>query len=401
MLVWEASKSKGSAMRSFAILALVAAAAAGWGPARADPRMAASATEIYQIQTDNREALERVVYECDQSTWTAELDPIRHKVDLARYRRGGRTAEVSPTNDYPTNDERKAIAVWAGLRATCANRITTFLQNAPLPGGVNRDTANWGDSFFVRGMAATGELVAALGQGRLTYSEYALKRGELVQEVDAEHSHWRQAMLLPDAGKRLHEAEQAERRFKSYLAGLTASLGNAAPQSPAPARNAARLAETPLALSFPKGVERPDDVAVIIGNGDYSRLGHDIPDVRPAHADAASIRLYATQALGISDKNIIALTDATAAQMLAVFGSDKDHRGQLFDWVKPGRSRVFVYYAGHGAPGGEGNGPYLVPTDAEASRIGLSAYPLPLLYENLAKLPAASITFPASPRPDR
>ena len=77
---------------------------------------------------------------------------------------------------------------------------------------------------------------------------------------------------------------------------------------------------------------------------------------------------------------------------MAVFGSEKDHRGQLYDWVKPGRSRVFIYYAGHGAPASDSGGPYLVPTDAEASRIGLSAYPLPLLYDNLARIPAENIT---------
>jgi len=383
-------------MRTFATLALFAATTAAMdGPARADSRPAASSLEIYQIQSDNREALDRIVFECDQSYWTAELDSIRHKVEIARYRKNGKPQEVTPTSTYATAEERKAITLWASLRNTCANRINSFLQNAPLPNGVNREAAAWGNSFLTRGMAATGDLVAALGQGRLTYSEYALKRGELVQEVDAEHSRWRQAMLLSDTNRRQREAEQADSRFKAFLGDLAASLAKAlprteaqTPQQPGPGR----LFETPLALSFPKGPDRPDDIAVIIGNGDYTRQGHDIPDVRPAHADAASIRLYATQALGIRDKNIIALTDATAAQMLAVFGSDKDHRGQLFDWVKPGRSKVFIYYAGHGAPGGDSGGPYLVPTDAEASRIGLSAYPLPQLYDNLAKLPAAGIT---------
>ena len=378
------------------VWAFLGALAIGCGTAQAQPRPAASSTEIYQIQADNREALDRILFECETSYWTVELDPIRHKVEISRYRKGGKPQEVTPPNTVPTLEDRKAIALWASLRNTCSNRITTFLQNAPLPGGVSRDAANWGNSFLVRSMAATGELVAALGQGKLTYSDYALKRGELVREVDAEHSRWRQAMLLPEADRRLREAEQADRRLKVFLADLSTSLGGlpgqAAQASPPPQPALGRLSEAPLALSFPKGPERPDDIAVIIGNADYTKLGHDIPDVRPAHADAAGIRLYVTQALGISDKNIIAMTDATAAQMLAVFGSDKDHRGQLYDWVKSGRSRVFVYYAGHGAPGNDDGGPYLVPADAEASRIGLSAYPLPLLYDNLAKLPAESIT---------
>lgn len=90
---------------------------------------------------------------------------------------------------------------------------------------------------------------------------------------------------------------------------------------------------------------------MIIGNGDYGRQGQDIPDVHPAHADAEWARAYATQSLGVREGNIIFLKDATGAQIIRVFGSDRDHRGQLFDWVKTG-TRVFVYYAGHGAPAG-------------------------------------------------
>lgn len=145
--------------------------------------------------------------------------------------------------------------------------------------------------------------------------------------------------------------------------------------------------------SFKKAtVARPDDIAVIIGNSNYARQGKDIPDVRPAHADAEEMRRYAIEALGIREGNVIFLKDATVAQMTGVFGSDKDHRGQLYDWVKSGRSRVFIYYAGHGAPGGQGGGAYLVPADADAARIALLGYPLKLLYGNLGKLPAENVT---------
>ncbi len=147
-----------------------------------------------------------------------------------------------------------------------------------------------------------------------------------------------------------------------------------------------------LALSFHHAPERPDDVAVIIGNADYGRFGKDIPDVKPAYADAEGMKAYATQGLGIREGNIIDLKDATGAQMVRVFGNDKDYRGQLFDWVKPGKSRVFVYYAGHGAPGGQGGSPYLVPVDADAARIELNGFPLKTLYDNLARLPAESVT---------
>ena len=147
----------------------------------------------------------------------------------------------------------------------------------------------------------------------------------------------------------------------------------------------------PVLGAFPQTPERPDDIAVIIGNADYRRQSKDIPNVEPAYADADSMRLYATEALGIRPGNVIFLRDATGAQMIRVFGSKDDPRGQLYDWSKPD-SRVFVYYAGHGAPGLDGGSPYLVPSDADAARIELNGYPVKQLYDNLAKLPADHVT---------
>lgn len=147
-----------------------------------------------------------------------------------------------------------------------------------------------------------------------------------------------------------------------------------------------------LRLDFPQAPEHPDDVAVIIGNANYGQFNSDIPNVDPAYADTEAVMQYAVQALGIREGNVIYLQDATGAQMTRIFGSDKDFRGQLFDWVRPGRSRVFVYYSGHGAPAGADGSPYLVPADADASRIELNGYPLATLYRNLAQLGARETT---------
>lgn len=145
----------------------------------------------------------------------------------------------------------------------------------------------------------------------------------------------------------------------------------------------------PAVDAFKKGSPRPDDVAVIIGNADY-KAAKDVPDVMPAYADAAGFKLYAETALGISPGNVIFLKDATSAQLARVFGSDSNPKGQLYDWTKP-NSRVFVYYAGHGAPATNG-GSYLVPADADSGRIELNGYPVATLFANLGKLPAESVT---------
>jgi Caspase domain len=161
---------------------------------------------------------------------------------------------------------------------------------------------------------------------------------------------------------------------------------------PQPLQPDTRFATSPLVLNFPKPEFRPDDIAVIIGNGDYSKLARDIPDARTAYADAESMRQYAINGLGVRDGNIIFLKDATGNQMVEVFGNDRDHRGRIFNWIKPGVSRVFVYYIGHGAPGNSDGRAMLVPVDASAGQIALSGFPLDLLYTNLGKAPAAHIT---------
>ncbi|MDP6691897.1 MAG: caspase family protein [Alphaproteobacteria bacterium] len=139
-------------------------------------------------------------------------------------------------------------------------------------------------------------------------------------------------------------------------------------------------------------VAKPDDIAVVIGNGNYQNFGKDIPDVAPAHADADAFRKWLIEAKGLREGNIIFLKDATSAQIEAVFGNERSHKGQLFNWTKANKSNIYVYYAGHGAPASDGGSAYLVPADATASSIELTGYPLATLYANLKKIPAKSIT---------
>ena len=146
----------------------------------------------------------------------------------------------------------------------------------------------------------------------------------------------------------------------------------------------------PILVDFSHKDIQPDDVAVIIGNANY-RESKDIPDVMPAYADAAGMKRYARKALGIQEKNIILIEDASLSDMVSTFGSSDNHKGKLYRYLTAGNSRVFIYYSGHGAPGNEDTN-YLVPVDAEASMIELNGYPLKVLYKNLSLLPAKSVT---------
>jgi hypothetical protein len=147
----------------------------------------------------------------------------------------------------------------------------------------------------------------------------------------------------------------------------------------------------PLNVRFPKSMPQPDDVAVIIGNANYKNLGKDIPNVTPAYADAAGFKNYVLSK-GVREGNIIHLKDATSGQLESVFGNERSHKGQLFNWTKPNASNIYVYYAGHGAPDTKDGTAYLVPSDATSGSIALTGYPLAQLYNNLGNIPAKSIT---------
>lgn len=134
--------------------------------------------------------------------------------------------------------------------------------------------------------------------------------------------------------------------------------------------------------------ERPDAIAVIIGNRTYRRA----PNVAYAANDAAAMRLYAERALGIRPGNVLYLEDATLSDMKVLFGDQGVPNGRLHDLVKPGVTEVFVFYSGHGAPDPVANRAYLMPTDGDANRLSLTGMPLDILYENLAALGAAHVT---------
>jgi len=135
-----------------------------------------------------------------------------------------------------------------------------------------------------------------------------------------------------------------------------------------------------------------DAVAVIIGNRNYEQQKQGVPNVNYAHNDADLLRRYVIEGLGYREGNVIDLRDATQSSLISTFGTKDNPRGKLSDWVRPGKSDVFVYYSGHGAPSlADGKG-YLLPVDADPQRIDLVGYPLETLFANLGKIPAKSLT---------
>jgi hypothetical protein len=111
-----------------------------------------------------------------------------------------------------------------------------------------------------------------------------------------------------------------------------------------------------------------DSVAVVIGNSDYQRT----PDVTYAVEDARRVKAFLIEVLGYREQNIIYRENATAGQMLDIFGDDKTPNGELWSLITPGKSDVFVFYSGHGVPvpveGQTGvSRAHLLPVDVAAS----------------------------------
>ena len=133
-------------------------------------------------------------------------------------------------------------------------------------------------------------------------------------------------------------------------------------------------------------------IAVIIGNRNYKSANKELPNVDYAHNDANAIHQFVTQALGYREGNIILIKDATQADLSSTFGTKDNPKGRLHDWIRPGKSDVFVFYSGHGAPGLNSGEGYLLPVNADPAKVELNGYPLKTLYANLETLPSRSAT---------
>ena len=129
--------------------------------------------------------------------------------------------------------------------------------------------------------------------------------------------------------------------------------------------------------------------ALIIGNEDYSTFQKELTseaDVLYARDDASAFNEYAQKVLGIPERNITLLLDATSAEMRQGL-----MKMNLLAKNTGGQAEFFIFYAGHGLPDEETKEPYLVPVDVSGKFIKLGL-PLTEFYKSLTEFPTKKTT---------
>lgn len=129
-------------------------------------------------------------------------------------------------------------------------------------------------------------------------------------------------------------------------------------------------------------VHKDKTFALIFANEEYQE------ETRVDYAlnDGKVFKEYCNKTLGLPEKNIHLVTNATLNNMI----------GQL-DWLQRvceaygGEANVIFYYAGHGIPDEASGSAYLLPTDGN-SRILRTCFSLSELYKTLGAMPAQKVT---------
>ena len=128
-----------------------------------------------------------------------------------------------------------------------------------------------------------------------------------------------------------------------------------------------------------------DAIAIIFGIEQYK----DISDVTFAERDAAFIKEYFINTLGIPESRIYFQTnnDVTKAEFDKVFDE-----GGWIDKRRRTASDIYFYYAGHGAPDIKEGKAYLIPFDGDPNYARQTGYALDDLYDKLINFKANSCT---------
>lgn len=129
--------------------------------------------------------------------------------------------------------------------------------------------------------------------------------------------------------------------------------------------------------------------ALIIGNEDYSSFQSSLNsevDVDYAENDARIFEQYVTHTLGVPEKNVTTLVNATLGQMqqaIAKMNSIAEITGE--------KAELIFYYSGHGLPDEATKEPYVIPVDVSGKNLD-AAIKLVDIYNDLTEYTTKRVT---------
>ena len=137
---------------------------------------------------------------------------------------------------------------------------------------------------------------------------------------------------------------------------------------------------------IPKGEKNPNAYAVVFGIEQYKNVS----PVTYARRDAYWMREYFTKTLGVPEENIYYKTDIDVGK--AEFDKVFSQGGWLDKRIGDGRSDLYIYYAGHGAPDFNSRTAFLIPYDGDPNYASQTGYSVDKMTANLSQLEARSVT---------
>ena len=137
---------------------------------------------------------------------------------------------------------------------------------------------------------------------------------------------------------------------------------------------------------IPKGEKNPNAYAVVFGIEQYKNVS----SVTYARRDAYWMREYFAKTLGVPEENIYYKTDIDAGK--AEFDKVFSQGGWLDKRIGDGRSDLYIYYAGHGAPDFNSRTAFLIPYDGDPNYASQTGYSIDKMTANLSQLEARSVT---------
>jgi hypothetical protein len=322
-----------------------------------DPRFVAEM--VYQCGQDTNKLVADNNQKCKDAVNISELDPIRHKVQLI----GSVTPTASMLSDdsYATDEEKSAIAKWIKLREICIEQ-DKLIRSKQIKVGLIPEL----DSLSEKRISFVNQLVYALYEEKITFSQFSRKRQEINEIQDSVY----REVNTKFSGKSYTEndleimrsqlsfkiqqfSKDSDAYFKEIRTANSTKRTNKSSDIVMPSKD---LSKEKHQLDVSKAMapkKENDAVAIIVGIQNYKRLAKaDFAD-----QDASKFAEYANRALGIPKNKIKVLTDSDADQAALL----KTFRNWLPLNVNKGKTEVFVFYSGHGLPSNDGKSLYFLP----------------------------------------